>query len=63
MAPEVLSGQEISEKCDNFSIGSIVYFLLSGMLPFLAETYEDIIEKTKQGAFNFCHKIWKAISN
>ena len=35
IAPEILMGDKPSFKIDNFAIGSILYFLLSGTLPFL----------------------------
>ena len=37
IAPELLMGQKPSYKMDNFAIGSILYFLLSGTLPFLGK--------------------------
>jgi serine/threonine protein kinase len=34
IAPEVLCGEDYDEKVDTFSLGIILYFLLSGFFPF-----------------------------
>jgi len=34
MAPEVINGSEYDEKCDMWSIGVMVYVMLSGYSPF-----------------------------
>ena len=34
MAPEVMSNDYYDSKCDVWSLGVIMYFLLSGELPF-----------------------------
>lgn len=52
IAPEVLAG-EYNEKCDVWSIGVILYILLSGRPPFNAENDEKIMAKVRKGKFNF----------
>lgn len=42
-APEVLKG-EFTEKCDLWSIGIIMYFMLMGALPYDGETHEEVIK-------------------
>ncbi len=44
-APEVYSGFPYNEKVDSWSAGTILYFMLSGCLPFEAEDNETLREK------------------
>ena len=55
IAPEVIKGN-YDEKCDVWSIGVILYILLSGMPPFPGSTDEDIMEKVKKGKYSFKSK-------
>ena len=55
IAPEVLSGQ-YNEKCDIWSIGVILYILLSGEPPFPVESDQEITAKVKKGKYNFNSK-------
>jgi serine/threonine protein kinase len=34
MAPEVIKGEECDEKCDIWSLGCILFLILTGELPF-----------------------------
>ncbi|CDJ58125.1 CAM kinase, CDPK family, putative [Eimeria maxima] len=61
VAPEVLDGQ-YNQLCDVWSIGVIVYMLLSGTPPFSGKTDLEIILKIKRCEFNFDGKIWKSVS-
>lgn len=62
IAPEVIKGN-YTEKCDVWSIGVILYILLSGTAPFDGPTDEDIMNKVKEGKFKFRTKIWESISD
>lgn len=60
IAPEVLNGN-YDEKCDIWSIGVILYILLSGMPPFPGATDEEIMAKVRKGKYNFKRKIYCSI--
>lgn len=52
IAPEVLHGN-YDEKCDIWSIGVILFILLSGTAPFNANDDEQIMRKVEKGKYNF----------
>lgn len=61
IAPEVLN-HEYNNKCDIWSIGVILYFLLTGYQPFYSRTREDLFEKIKRGIYNTERKEWIRLS-
>eukprot|EP00927_Polykrikos_kofoidii_P049209 TRINITY_DN43304_c0_g1_i1.p1 TRINITY_DN43304_c0_g1~~TRINITY_DN43304_c0_g1_i1.p1 ORF type:complete len:1767 (-),score=274.93 TRINITY_DN43304_c0_g1_i1:68-5302(-) len=61
LAPEVLEGS-YGLPCDMWSIGVIVYMLLSGVPPFDGKTDELVISKIRQGRFASGGKRWESIS-
>jgi|LakMenE18May11ns_1017448.scaffolds.fasta_scaffold9812683_2 serine/threonine protein kinase len=57
IAPEVLNGS-YNEKCDLWSIGVILYILLSGKPPFGGNNDDAIIEKVKIGKYTMSGTVW-----
>ncbi len=61
IAPEVLTS-EYTEKCDIWSIGVILFILLSGKPPFDGGNDREIVKKVKNGQFSMNGAEWKHIS-
>lgn len=62
IAPEVINGK-YDEKCDNWSIGVIMYLLLTGSLPFVGTTEAQIMHKILHTEVSYEPCIWKKISH
>ena len=60
-APEVLTGK-YSKSCDAWSIGIILFILLSGEIPYEYETKKELFEKVKKGDIALSKCPWKEIS-
>jgi calcium-dependent protein kinase len=61
IAPEVLKSNYDS-KCDLWSVGIILYIMLSGDLPFYAENVNAVFKKIESGVFSMRGTIWDDIS-
>lgn len=61
MSPEVFKGK-YTNKCDIWSLGVLIYHMISGKLPFKGDTIEEVHEKAKSCELKFTEKVWKSVS-
>lgn len=57
IAPEVLNAN-YTEKCDLWSIGVILYIMLSGKPPFNGSSDREILKKVAEGNYRLDGDIW-----
>ena len=63
VAPEILMEQPYGKECDYWSIGVVLYILLSGSPPFFEDERADLFEKIKTAQYEFDDATWGNISN
>lgn len=62
VAPEVLEQRPYNESCDFWSLGVVLFILLSGTPPFYDEDNFALFEKIKSCRYNFNEPSWGSIS-
>lgn len=63
VAPEVLMQQPYNDACDFWSVGVVLFILLSGVPPFYDEDNFELFEKIKRCEYSFKATAWKKVSN
>lgn len=51
MAPEIIQGEEYDGRVDIFALGTVLYFLCTGRLPFEADTPATLLRKILDGHY------------
>ena len=49
-------------KCDLWSMGVVLYILLSGKVPFPGDSNKEIIENVLRGEYTFGHEAFQNVS-
>ena len=62
VAPEVLEQRPYNEACDFWSVGVVLFILLSGTPPFYDEDNFALFEKIKSCDYSFSAPSWRTIS-
>lgn len=63
VAPEILKNIPYDQSADMWSVGVILYVLLSGYPPFADDNQNLLFEKIRIGEFEFAAKEWGNVSN
>ncbi|CAH2325503.1 serine threonine- kinase 33 isoform X1 [Pelobates cultripes] len=62
MAPEIINAHDYSQQCDIWSVGVIMYMLLCGNAPFIANSEVELFEQIRKGELDFSDDVWHTVS-
>jgi len=62
IAPEVLKGS-YTTQCDNWSMGIVLFIMLSGKPPFGGKSNKEIVDNVLRGSYNYDNPVWANISD
>lgn len=63
VAPEIVLREQYDQQADMWSVGVIIYCLLSGSLPFTGKRHLDLFKAIIAGDFNFDDDYWEEVSD
>ena len=63
VAPEILEKKLYGKECDYWSLGVVIYFMLSGTFPFDNNDLFENFYNIQNGIFNFNANIWSSVSD
>ena len=63
VAPEVLEQKPYNEACDFWSVGVVMFILLSGSPPFYDEDNFELFEKIKKCEYDMTSPQWESVSS
>jgi serine/threonine protein kinase len=63
VSPEILMRQPYDQQSDMWSVGCIIFLLLSGNLPFMGRSQKELFRKIVSGKFEFDEEDWCDVSN
>ena len=63
MAPEMVKGEIYDEMVDNWSVGCILYWILSKRHAFRGKDTKEIYANIQRGTFEFRGMVWETISD
>lgn len=62
VSPEILMRKGYDQQSDMWSVGCIVYLLLSGNLPFMGRSQKELFRKIVAGKYDFDDEEWGEVS-